>query len=206
MGCAALASRWRRARRACDPGRDLGVLGPVMAPLSQTRGRNHQDSSVGVMQDRMRDAAQHQRLHAPEPSRAQDDHVGVQIGGLGQDHSGDVGVSIHDPRLGDQSGGRGPLHPGGGAIDRCLLDRSVTSPVIAGEADHAHPERAMAGHRLQDRLPDHQHRRLTASHQQPRSIDRRLRVSGPVITDQDHHAAALWQSRGGQQAWLDRSV
>lgn len=112
----------RRFMDSCDAGRELGVLDPVMALLSETRGGNHQDGAVCVMKDGVRDAAQHQRLHAAEAAGAQDDHAGVHIGGLGKGHSGDSVVSIHDPRLRDESGG-GPLHASGGAalalVRRC---------------------------------------------------------------------------------------
>jgi hypothetical protein len=37
-------------------------------------------------------------------------------------------------------------------------------------------------------------------------VDRRLRISGPVVTKENHDAAALWQSRSWQQAQPDRSV
>jgi hypothetical protein len=42
MGGASVANGWRRARRSGDAGRGLGVLGPVMALLSETRRGNHQ--------------------------------------------------------------------------------------------------------------------------------------------------------------------
>jgi hypothetical protein len=61
---------WRHPGAAND---HLVALGRVMALLGEARGRDDQHGSIAVMKDGMGDAAEHQRLHAPEAARTQDD-------------------------------------------------------------------------------------------------------------------------------------
>jgi hypothetical protein len=77
------------------------MVGPAVAFLGEICGGNDQYGTVGVMEHRMRDAAEHQRLNATEAARPEKDYVGVHIVGGGQNRSGDVPVPSREPRLRD---------------------------------------------------------------------------------------------------------
>ena len=80
------------------------------------------------MTDRVRDAAQHPRLHATAPAGAENDDVGVDVGCHGEDRAADVVVAIGDARQRDEAGGNSPMRAVGGDTDAALSSAASVSP------------------------------------------------------------------------------
>lgn len=145
-----------------------------------------------MVDHRLGDAAEQERLHAAQAAGAHHDEVGFHLGRGGEDRVRHISVAALAARVRDEPGGHRALGALGRPGERRRADRCVDAlglGVGPGEPDahpQSRPERAAAHQRIHDRLPDGQHRRLRAGHELCHVVDRRLCISGPVVGHQDH--------------------
>ncbi len=129
------------------------------------------------MKDGSGNTAQDHRLHRTATASAEHDYLGAKVTRHGKDVGGDLVPAIDDSWLSDESSGRRSPRAVAGGVERRLLESSVSTPVVSvGASPEADPQRAVAGHRLQESLPNHEHRRVATGHQLRRAVNRRLRV------------------------------
>jgi hypothetical protein len=191
------AREGRDHRQRCRTCRSTGS-----AAGCDLRGRNHEHGAVGMVEHRARNATEHQRLHARQSSGAEDDDLGLQIGRHAKNRFRDVALSLNNPRPRGEPGGSSPLRAFGCTVKRRLLGRCVERLIVAirpGESE-AHAQRAVAGHRVQNPLPDDQHRRDAARHQLCGAVDRSPRVSRPVVANHNHRVISRSRARAGALA------
>lgn len=107
--------------RSFDTVGDTCVFDPVASRLGELLGRDHENRAVGVMNDRVRHAAEHQRLDAAAAARAEHYQVRVHIGRHPEDFGRSVAMPALDSRSRQQPGVRTPLRTLGRGIDPACL-------------------------------------------------------------------------------------
>ena len=94
-------------------------------------GRDDQHGAVGVVRHPVRDAAEHERAHAGDPARSQDDDGGVALVRLGQDRAPDRPGALDGGRASPAprrpAGSRSPPRPARQRRDRAAWSTSSTS-------------------------------------------------------------------------------